>query len=223
MKRVLKSKLVLSGLMLIVVMLGIVFAGDVIVKQGDMDVSGDMTVNGGLEVDGYISSSGNYVIVNDTLHSLGGVLADCYSIILEGLTVGDDLYVEGEVDADDYTEHSSFYDKELHGPALYYLADSSALITVNDQGIKEYNHPADPEFIQRWVEVKDYNNFTEEEVWNENLGRTIIQRIYETHEELHSSMSMKVAWLRQCVYELKQENDILKTELAQIKAKLGMQ
>lgn len=37
-----------------------------------------------------------------------------------------------------------------------------------------------------------------------------------------SMFVMKVAWLRQCVYELKQENEQLKTELAAIKAKLGM-
>ena len=34
---------------------------------------------------------------------------------------------------------------------------------------------------------------------------------------------MKVVWLRQCVYELKQENEGLKAELAAIKAKLGME
>jgi ribosomal protein L29 len=34
---------------------------------------------------------------------------------------------------------------------------------------------------------------------------------------------MKVTWLRQCVYELKQENEELKAELAAIRAKLGME
>jgi hypothetical protein len=32
-----------------------------------------------------------------------------------------------------------------------------------------------------------------------------------------------MAWLTQCVYELKQENETLKAELAAIKAKLGME
>jgi hypothetical protein len=34
---------------------------------------------------------------------------------------------------------------------------------------------------------------------------------------------MQVAWLRQCAYELKQENEQLKAELAAIKTKLGME
>ena len=40
---------------------------------------------------------------------------------------------------------------------------------------------------------------------------------------LGSSFSAKMAWLTQCVYELKQENQTLKAELAAIKAKLGME
>ncbi len=217
MKRVLKNRLALSVLILIVVMLGIVFAGDVIVKQGDMDVSGDLEVAGDITGSGSYLSVGEDLLVWDHLTAWGGAYVGV------GMLVIGDLYVDGDVDADDYLEHSSFYDKEVYGPALNYLADSSAIITVNSEGVKEYNHLADPEFIQRWVEVKDYDNFTEEEIWDEDLGRTVTRRIYETHDELRSSMSMKVAWLRQCVYELKQENEMLKGELAQIKAKLGMQ
>ena len=47
-------------------------------------------------------------------------------------------------------------------------------------------------------------------------------RIYETHQELRSNLSMKVAWLRQCVYELKQENQTLKDEIAKLKIAVGI-
>ena len=70
--------------------------------------------------------------------------------------------------------------------------------------------------------VKDYDKYTEEKVWNEELQEYEPVRIYQTHQELRTNLGMQVAWLRQCVYELKQENQTLKTELAAIKAKLGM-
>jgi hypothetical protein len=34
---------------------------------------------------------------------------------------------------------------------------------------------------------------------------------------------MKVAWLRQCVYELKQENQTLKDEIAKLKSVVGIE
>ena len=48
-------------------------------------------------------------------------------------------------------------------------------------------------------------------------------RIYQTHQEPGTSLSMQVAWLRQCAFELKQENEQLKADLAAIKAKLGIE
>ena len=38
-----------------------------------------------------------------------------------------------------------------------------------------------------------------------------------------SHLEMKVAWLRQCVFELKQENEILKAELTKLKAAVGVE
>jgi len=34
---------------------------------------------------------------------------------------------------------------------------------------------------------------------------------------------MKIAWLRQCVFELKQENQMLKAELAKLKEAVGVE
>lgn len=104
-----------------------------------------------------------------------------------------------------------------------YSQDSSNIIKVNATGQKEYDHEADPVFLQRWVTVKDYDNYTEEEVWDEVLEKNITRRTYQTHQELRSNLSMKVAWLRQCVYELKKENQILKDEIAQIKTAVGIE
>ena len=145
------------------------------------------------------------------------------------VTVGDRdanegiLVVGNYVDANDYLEHSSFYDKDTYGNALDYSQDSSNTIKLNAAGQKEYDHEADPEFVQRWVTVKDYDTYTEEEVWDDALQRNITNRIYQTHQELRSNLSMKVAWLRQCVYELKQENQTLKDEIAEIKAAVGIE
>lgn len=211
MKRVVKSKLPACALVLLAAGLGIVFGGDVVVKQGDMDVSGD------LEVTGKMYGPSSCLEVGHSLLVDGSFTFDSYGAVTESLFVGE------WVDADAYLEHSSFYDTELYGPALDYLADSSTIITLNNQGQKEYNHQADPVFLQRWVEVEDREKYTEVEVWDEERQKIVTERIYETHEELHSSLSMKVAWLRQCVYELKQDNDTLKAELAQMKVKLGIQ
>jgi hypothetical protein len=139
------------------------------------------------------------------------------------VTVNGNLYVSGTVEGDDWLEHSTFYDKEIYGVAMDYLADSSTTIKINAQGQKEYNHEADPQFLKKYVTVKDYDKYTDTKVWNAELQEYEPERVYETHQELRGNLSMKVAWLTQCVYELNQENEQLKAELSAIKAKLGME
>ena len=137
--------------------------------------------------------------------------------------VYDDLYVSNDVDANTYSEHSVFYDKDTYGKAIDYLADSSETTKIDAEGRKEYNHEGDPPFLKTLVTVKEYDKYTEQNIWNEELCENETVRTYETHQELRSSLSMKVAWLRQCVSELKQENETLKTEIGAMKAKLGME
>ena len=147
------------------------------------------------------------------------------------VTVGDmtsnpktgDLYVGRYAWAVEHKEYSCFYDKDIYGKALDYVEDISKIIKINSEGKKEYNHEADPEFLKAWITLTDYDKYTDKEVWNEQLQGYEPERIYQTHQELGTNLSMKVAWLRQCVYELKQENGQLKAELGAIKAKLGME
>lgn len=146
-----------------------------------------------------------------------------FSVENELVTVHKDLYVTYDVDADTYSEHSTFYDKDIYGNALDYSQDCSNTIKLNPQGEKVYSHESDPVFLQKWVTVKDYDNYTEEEVWDEILERTITIRTYQTHQELRSNLSMKVAWLRQCVFELKQENQTLKDDIAKLKDAVGIE
>jgi len=127
------------------------------------------------------------------------------------------LYVTGWISGETLIDRSSFYDKDNYGRALDYLVDSSRTIKLNAQGEKEYNHEADPEFVQRWINLKDYDKYTEEEVWDELLNRTVTRRIYQTRQELGSSVTMKLSWLTQCVFELRQENEMLKAEIAKLK------
>ena len=145
-----------------------------------------------------------------------------FSVESELVTVHKNLHVTYDVDANTYSEHSAFYDKDTYGAALDYTEDSSKTIKVNADGETEYDHEADPVFLQKWVTVKDYDKYTEEDVWNEALEQNITRRTYQTHQELRSNLSMKVAWLRQCVYELKQENQTLKDEIAQLKVAVGI-
>ncbi len=196
MKATLTSKLAMCVLAVAIVGLGIAIGADVIVQNGDLTVDDDL--------------------VADSLYA-GGVVAYGDSAVIG------DLYVDGTVDADSYTEHSSFYDKDVYGTALDYSQDSSNTIKVNAQGEKEYDHEADPAFLQRWVTVTDYEKYTDEQVWNEELNEYETVRVYETREELTSDLGMKVAWLRQCVFELKQENEMLKAELAKLKAAVGIE
>ena len=60
-------------------------------------------------------------------------------------------------------------------------------------------------------------------MWNEETQQFESVRTCETHEELRSSLSMKASWLRQCVFELKVESELLRAELAQIKQHVGME
>ena len=279
MKRILKSKVVVAILILLVVCLGIVFAGDVIVKQGVIEgvnfKSTGCTIDGtsavafgsgtvasghystaigaattasgsfgstamGYETtaSGYTSLAVGHSTTAGTLRSMAlgksftNNLEDSFAVgfgqkdfsVVNGLvTVHNDLYVTDDVSAHTYSEHSSFYDKDTYGKALDYSEDSSNTIKLNAEGQKEYNHEEDPAFLQKQVTVKDYDEYTEEEVWDDLLEQTITMRIYETHQELRSNLSMKVAWLRQCVYELKQENQVLKGEMAQLKAAVGIE
>ncbi len=182
MRRVLKNKLALCVLVVLVVAPGVVFAADVIV-----DGNGDVVVGR------YLYGQGTYLEVVDRVHTYYDLDVEDGALFENNTAVIGDLYVSGDVDADEYNEHSSFYDKEVYGPALDYLADSLTIITINDQGEKEYNRAADPAFLQRWVELEDREKFTEAEVWDEDRQKMVIERVYETHEEPHSSLSMKVA------------------------------
>ena len=285
MKKILKSKLAAGILILVVVCLGIVLAGDVIVKEGvvegvkfqstgctatgtkavafgyDTEASGDYsTAMGGGSLPGtWTKAEGNYstaiglvaiargncstamgsvvmagsasyttaigkLFTNNVQESFAvGFGQKDFSVVNGLVTVHNDLYVTYDVDANTYSEHSTFYDKDTYGSALVHSEDSSKTIKVNSEGQKEYNHEADTEFLQRWVTVKDYDNYTEEEVWDDALEQTITRRIYETHQELRSNLSMKVAWLRQCVFELKQENQALKDDIAKLKDAVGIE
>ena len=138
-------------------------------------------------------------------------------------TLSGDLHVGRDADANDFHTRCRFYDKDKYGKALDYLEDSSKTIKLTASGEKVYNHETDPEFLKTWITLKDYDKYTEQKVWNDELKDYESIRIYQTHQEQGTSLSMQAAWLRQCVYELKQENDQLKAELAAIKAKLGMQ
>lgn len=198
----LRSRLGLCFLVLAVVALGIAIGADVIVQNGDLTVD-DLEVGDDATVYDYLQASILFAYGNSG--------------------IGGDLYVDSYVNADYYLEHSSFYDKDVYGTALDYSQDSSNTIKVNAQGEKEYDHEADPVFLQRWVTVTDYKEYTEEEVWNAELNEYETVRVYETREELTSDLSVKVAWLRQCVFELKQENEMLKAELAKVKAALGVE
>ena len=217
MKATLKRKLGLCFLVLIVVGLGIAIGGDVVVREGNLDVAGDLTVCSdiflldNLYVDGFISGS---------YPGPDAYLDDVYAY---SLNVTTDLYVGGSVNADYYLEHSSFYEKDVYGEALDYLGDSSYTIKINAQGEKEYDHGADPVFLQRRCTVTEPDKYTEKKVWNEELNKYQTVRVHETREEWTSDLGMKVAWLRQCVFELKQENEMLKVELAKVKARLGVE
>ncbi|MCK4291712.1 MAG: hypothetical protein KAY65_00840 [Planctomycetes bacterium] len=141
----------------------------------------------------------------------------------ELVSVYNNLYVTWDVDCNTVSTHSVFYDKETYGTALDHLEDSSNTIKVNGEGKREYDHERDPVFLKKWVSVKDYDKYTDEYVWDEELQEYELVRTYETHEELRSNLSMKVAWLRQCVFELTQENETLKGQLAAIKEHVGME
>jgi len=152
-----------------------------------------------------------------------------FSVESDLVTVGDvgtnvaNLYVTGWISGEDLIDRSSFYDKDTYGRALDYLVDSSMTIKINAEGEKEYKHEADPEFVQKWITLKDYDKYTEEEVWDELLNKTITRRIYQTRQELGSSVTTKLSWLTQCVFELKQENEILKDEIVRLKEAVGIE
>ncbi len=131
-----------------------------------------------------------------------------------------DLTVDGTIWGD-LGESSCFYDKGVYGPALDYVADSTQTIKQGSDGTKQYDHEADPEFLKVWADVKDYDSYAVEYVDDPYSAEMIERRIYDTHKELRTNTSVKIEWLRQCVYELKQENEALKVRLAALEAAVG--
>jgi len=181
------------------------------------------------EASGYYSTALGEICHNSTDESFavgftpdGHTPATDFKVESGAVTVYGDLYVSGDVDADDYLEHSPFYDQQAHGSALAYLDDSSRTITRNDEGEKVYDHDADPTFLKKMANVKDYNTYTEEPRLEPRTNTIVKVRKYAVKQEVRGSLGMKVAWLRQCTYELKQENDALKAEIAAIKQAIGM-
>ena len=171
----------------------------------------------------YTTAIGRY-FTNDVQNSFAvGYDQKDFSVVKGLVTAYGNLYANGWISGLDLIDRSTFYDRDKYGRALDYLQDSSTTVKVNAEGERVYNHEADPGFIQRWITVTDYDKYTEEQVWDKELNCMVPKRNYQTHQELGSSFSAKMAWLTQCVYELKQENEQLKAELAAIKAKLGME
>jgi hypothetical protein len=78
MERILKSKLATCILILVLVSTIFVFAGDVIVKQGDLDVAGNLDVAGDLNADSDLNVAGELSVADD-------------------LSVGGDLTVDGKI------------------------------------------------------------------------------------------------------------------------------
>jgi hypothetical protein len=173
---------------------------------------------------GLCSTAMGYNFTNNVQNSFAvGFGQKDFSVVSGLVTAYGNLYVNGWISGQDVIDRSSFYDKDKYGRALDHLQDSSATIKVNAQGERAYNHDADPEFIRRIITIPDYDKYTEEQVWDNELNCMVTRRNYQTRQELGSSSSAKMAWLTQCVYELKQENEGLKAEVAAIKAKLGME
>ena len=248
MKKALKGRLAGCTLVLLLVVLGTVIGGDVTIQEGTIE--GEVFKSTGCTATGrkavafgnYTTASGDYstALGKSSINSVYGSLTVGFGNRVVGpkvdfrvesqwVTVGDpniyygELVVGNNIDCNECIERSSFYDKNRYGRALDHLEDSSNTIKVNGEGKREYDHERDPVFLKKWVSVKDYDKYTDEYVWYEEFQEYEPVRTYETHQELRSSLSMKVAWLRQCVFELTQQNETLKAELAAIKEHVGMQ
>ena len=143
------------------------------------------------------------------------------------LEVNDDvddvsIWTSKKVSATDFIYRTSVFDKSKN--AWDYIKDASYYLTDGEIDYKKFYGYAG-EF-----EIADYSRPVEEtrvkEVWDETgcHEETIVTTTYpyKTTEE-GVSICDEISVLRQAVFELKQENDMLKAQIAAINAKVGIE
>lgn len=274
MKKVLrKTNLVAGILILLVVCLGIVLAGDVIVQEGDMDVEnlnvkGDITPFASNQY--YLGDSGliweqgwfnkvytqatqpvfylrhsssdyfkikydssdwlridqeggdagvkfrnkdnNEILTLDYLNERTGILTSSPSYPLEvnNNVSGISIWADADVSATGYITRTTVYDKSK-GKALDFIQDADYYLTDNEiDHVKFYGYSGE-------YEIADYSK---PEIYIDEFGEEIT--IYPKKTVKTVSLNKEVDVLRQAVYELKQENQTLKGEIAKLKKAVGI-
>jgi len=148
-----------------------------------------------------------------------------YPLEIDADVSGISLYVSANVSATGYNERTSVYDKLL-GNALDRIYDSDEV--KNPDG--SINHL----LLDggRSYEVTDYSRpeirIIEVEIFDETLGKNqtieIEQTYYPYQKTVYDmSRSQQINKHEQAIYELKQENQMLKAELAKLKEAVGIE
>jgi hypothetical protein len=125
------------------------------------------------------------------------------------------IYVEGNISAESFNERTSIYDKSL-GSALEFSKDADSLLTKNVIDHKQFYG-----YVE--FEVTDYSKPVKEKVSQEvcnafgcSIEETEIIIYPYTKIEEGVNLGKEIAVLRQQVYELKVQNELLSSRISKL-------
>jgi hypothetical protein len=147
-----------------------------------------------------IESNNNDIWVGDGIDFGIGITAPSFPLMVVGNVSGVSGWFDGNVSATEYVTRTTVYDKSS-GSALNFVKDADDYLTLGEiDHSKFYGYTT--------YEISDYSRPVEEVVDNE----TVVSYPFNTTEE-GVSLNAEVDVLRQAMFEISTENNLLKSEL----------
>jgi len=141
MEKILRSKLLTCILILVLASTILVFAGDVIVKQGDLAVADDLSVGHNLTVAGSLNMTSNSTIYGYPDAYIHYLTVDYYADFYE-LHVGESIHVQHNISTSTLSAQKIYTPNPIDPPGVLYdqqtrqeiSYSAKAVVPVNKQG-----------------------------------------------------------------------------------------
>jgi len=190
--------------------------------NGKVEINGNLDVNGTTNITGDLTVDTNTLHVDSTNNRVGiGTASPTHPLTIVGNNTGVSVWVDSNVSASGYITRTSIFDKSQS--VWDYIKDATYYLTNNEinhtkfYGFTEYEttdfdrQKIISEVNQNCSEVYNEETNPIEDVCNP-YNYDVVTYPY-TKMEQGVSLDKEIDVLRQAVYELKTENDLIKSEL----------